>query len=431
VSDEGPFGGDVDYRRVASVAGTVLVVVLLLPFAAYAFPGLVGADHSYVVLSGSMEPTMSPGDVIVVEDVDPEDVERGDVITYRRNGEDRPTTHRVVEVQQEGDTVAYRTAGDANEDPDSGLVRPAELEGRLASVAGVPLVIPYVGHVVLFASTRVGFALLFATPLVLFVGTELRDLVRASQEAPERDDATGDGEATDGDDTDERSLPPGVEPAIVPLDEAVDEESAESDGGGEDDSAGHAGRDDSAARDEADASGDPDDGSASVTLTRGELGLGLVVMAAFSAYSVWVAYATLAVWSLTTAGAVLTGFAMLGALFLVGGGSADEDADDEAVAAPDSEDPAATSGDGLDEADDLPPVSELFEEGTTTDESGVARADTDWFDEDLRESVLEDDPWDADGWPDDESADVAVEPRDDIVFDADPTADGTEGTSDD
>ena len=78
---------DVDVRRAASTLLTVVLVLAVVPFVVYAVPGVVGASESYVVLSGSMEPTISPGDVIVVEDVDPGDVEEGDVITFRRDGD--------------------------------------------------------------------------------------------------------------------------------------------------------------------------------------------------------------------------------------------------------------------------------------------------------------------------------------------------------
>ena len=64
------------------LAAVVVVIAVVVPFAIHAMPGLIGANHSFVVLSGSMEPTISPGDVVVVEEVPPGEIERGDVITY-------------------------------------------------------------------------------------------------------------------------------------------------------------------------------------------------------------------------------------------------------------------------------------------------------------------------------------------------------------
>jgi len=58
----------VPWRRLANVVGLVLVLAVVVPFLVYAVPQVVGAEHSYVVLSGSMQPTMNPGDVVVVDD---------------------------------------------------------------------------------------------------------------------------------------------------------------------------------------------------------------------------------------------------------------------------------------------------------------------------------------------------------------------------
>lgn len=63
-----------------------------------------------VVLSGSMEPTLSVDDMIIVEKTD--DYEVGDVVMYQ--GEVNTVTHRIVEIN--GDEVI--TKGDANNTTD-------------------------------------------------------------------------------------------------------------------------------------------------------------------------------------------------------------------------------------------------------------------------------------------------------------------------
>lgn len=160
-------GVTVSLRRVAGVAATVLGVLLVGAFVVQAVPGVVGADASYVVLSGSMEPTISAGDAVVVQDVEPSSIESGAVITYVRSEGSTPITHRVVEVLDREDGLAFRTKGDANEDPDLQPV-PAE------SVTGeVWFVIPYLGHVVMFANTPTGFAVMVGLPVVAFLVSEL------------------------------------------------------------------------------------------------------------------------------------------------------------------------------------------------------------------------------------------------------------------
>ena len=170
-------------RRVAGLAATVLGVLFVGVFVVQAVPGVVGADASYVVLSGSMEPEISTGDAVIVKSVDPAEIDSGDVITFVRSEGSTPITHRVVEVVETEEGVAFRTKGDANDDPDPALV-PAE------SVTGeVWIVLPYVGHVVMFANTPGGMALFVGLPVGAFVVSELYAFTRgdtaAEQPEPE------------------------------------------------------------------------------------------------------------------------------------------------------------------------------------------------------------------------------------------------------
>ena len=163
-------------------AGQLLVTVVLLavvsPFVVFAVPHAIGADDGFVVLSGSMEPALSPGDVVIVDASVP--VEVGDVITYRTGADTVPTTHRVVGVQDGG----YETKGDANENADTGLVAPEGVIG------GVVLTIPVVGHVILWANTPVGYVTLVVAPLVLLGVTELLAWARSDPETVGDDDPT-------------------------------------------------------------------------------------------------------------------------------------------------------------------------------------------------------------------------------------------------
>ncbi|SDM15380.1 signal peptidase, endoplasmic reticulum-type [Halogranum gelatinilyticum] len=168
-------------RTVLHALGVLLLLAVLAPFVVQAVPQTVGADQSYTVLSGSMEPSISPGDVVVVDDVGASTLERGDVITFRRDGETKPTTHRIVEIRETETGRAFVTKGDANEARDGPTVAPENVVGE------VLLVIPLVGYVVQFAGTRLGFAALVGAPIALLVVSEVWKVVTSSS-----------AEATDG-----------------------------------------------------------------------------------------------------------------------------------------------------------------------------------------------------------------------------------------
>jgi signal peptidase len=175
-------------KKWAAVGLTLAVIALVVPFVIFAVPQVIGADESFVVLSGSMEPTLSPGDVVVVDATAP--IRENDVITYLTAGTGVPTTHRVVSVLPEG----YETKGDANENVDAAVVPQASVLGR------VVLVVPLLGHVLLWTNSGVGFLALVIVPLTLLALNELRDWSRReSGGEPAGETAeSGSAEASDG-----------------------------------------------------------------------------------------------------------------------------------------------------------------------------------------------------------------------------------------
>ena len=75
--------------------GRVLLGLVCLVLIATLIPPLLGYQR-YVVVGGSMEPTIHRGSVIFDEIVPVEDLRPGDVITYVPPGHDTPSTHRII-----------------------------------------------------------------------------------------------------------------------------------------------------------------------------------------------------------------------------------------------------------------------------------------------------------------------------------------------
>jgi|APHM01.1.fsa_nt_gi signal peptidase I, archaeal type len=150
------------WRSTGPIVATVLLLAVIAPFAVYAVPQVIGADEGYVVLSGSMEPTLSPGDVVIVDGSTT--IEQGDIITYATGQEAIPTTHRVVSVMADG----FETKGDANQNADHGLLTSNSVVGE------VTVIIPLIGHVILWANTPLGLVTLIVFPLTALVLLELR-----------------------------------------------------------------------------------------------------------------------------------------------------------------------------------------------------------------------------------------------------------------
>ena len=100
---------------------TGIISVLIIWFAVGVFP-----IFPTVILTGSMEPSLYPGDIAIMRKVKPENIKDGDVIQYfRRN---IFIIHRVIDIDEDGE---FQTKGDNNSAPDSELVGVGQVRGKM------------------------------------------------------------------------------------------------------------------------------------------------------------------------------------------------------------------------------------------------------------------------------------------------------------
>lgn len=159
------------WRRIASIAGFVVLFAVVAIFLLALVPSFAGADHSYVVKSDSMSPAIKAGAVVFVSEVPTDSITEDAVITFEQ-GDDQRVTHRVVEVRGAEGTTEFVTKGDANEDPDPSPVPASAVVGR------VTFHVPLMGYVVAFANTQLGLLTLVVVPALLLIVLELRDFWR-------------------------------------------------------------------------------------------------------------------------------------------------------------------------------------------------------------------------------------------------------------
>ena len=146
----------------------VLVVILALLLVGVRVIGL----QVFTVLSGSMEPAYHTGSLIYVKDVDPFELEAGDVITFMLN-EDTVATHRIVGVvpdENDPNTIRFRTKGDANSFEDGQLV-------HYKNVIGTPVfTVPGLGYVANFIQNPPGMYYAIAMGVVILLLAFLPDM---------------------------------------------------------------------------------------------------------------------------------------------------------------------------------------------------------------------------------------------------------------
>lgn len=151
-------------KKICGVFSTIIIILLALLALSLFLPRLLGYE-TMAVVSGSMEPGIPVGSVVYTKAVEkPEDLAKGDVITYEI-GEGTRVTHRITSINKE--TQEYTTKGDANDSEDAQPVGFAQIVGKLK------LSIPLLGYLSIYIKTPLGIAaaaaVIFMLILLLFL----------------------------------------------------------------------------------------------------------------------------------------------------------------------------------------------------------------------------------------------------------------------
>jgi signal peptidase len=156
------------------------IIVAAIMFATSKSPNksILGYRY-YDVLTGSMEPSYSVGDLIFVKLTDAEDINVGDPVTFNPGGnDDAYLTHRVIERLDNYDglgTICFRTQGDANDSADPFIID----QSRMIGV--VKLSIPLLGYVIQFVQYNYIMLIIFIILFSVFF-TLLRKYAEVSAE---------------------------------------------------------------------------------------------------------------------------------------------------------------------------------------------------------------------------------------------------------
>lgn len=160
------------------VTSLIFVALLIILTFTIFLPTFEGDIHFLTVRSGSMEPEIKTGNVVVSTKIDPSSIKIGDVITFHYTSDENPNrcyTHRVYDIiKTNDDSYVFQTKGDNNEDVDAKYVKPSEVIGRVC------LVLPYFGYLGEFARSLAGYILFLVLPTVLIILFEIRRIFKTN-----------------------------------------------------------------------------------------------------------------------------------------------------------------------------------------------------------------------------------------------------------
>ena len=165
-------------KKIWDMVSTVLVVLVVI-FAVFLMGSRLIGMQVFHVISPSMEPTYSVGDLIYVKTVDPDAVKVGDPITFVLNEDLVVATHRVVKVDSEN--RQFTTKGDANETEDAAPV-------HFNNLIGVPVfAIPLLGYVSAYIQSPPGMYVAIGLGIVLLAAVFLPDMLTKKNKKEEEE----------------------------------------------------------------------------------------------------------------------------------------------------------------------------------------------------------------------------------------------------
>jgi len=131
-------------------------------------PG-IGSFKFMYVLTGSMSPVIEPGDMIITKAVKAEELNKGNIITFRASG-NTLVTHRIIDTNSDG---SFITKGDANN------VEDIDLNANSENIVGKYVFrIPKGGYVIKFIQSPLGMMLFILIPIGVLAGGEIKNILK-------------------------------------------------------------------------------------------------------------------------------------------------------------------------------------------------------------------------------------------------------------
>ena len=170
-------------RRINALVSVLLIFAVLLclwvtfQVIGKGYVNLFG--HSmFRVVTGSMEPTIPVGSLLVCRQVDMETVQVGDIICFRAQESaifGQMVTHRVTGIFSAADgRLLFETRGDANLTADGFMVSQTNFVGKVIWYTGASNVL---SSILSFFSNKIGFLACIIIPILILGGLLMKEYV--------------------------------------------------------------------------------------------------------------------------------------------------------------------------------------------------------------------------------------------------------------
>ncbi len=168
---------DIERRRkkveISKKAFGIIIYIILIPIIIYNIvligqaaintnetPSVAGLK-TFVIISGSMEPYLEIGDIVIIKKCEQSEIKEGDIISFR-SGESI-ITHRINKIVKENNNIRYETKGDNNNISDKNYVKYEDIEGKMVQK------ISHLGNIILLLKNKVVIIIILIIFYIMYI----------------------------------------------------------------------------------------------------------------------------------------------------------------------------------------------------------------------------------------------------------------------
>ena len=174
---------EIKRKRIVSICVYIILIPILIYNINLIIKAIINPNETpsflgiktYVIISGSMEPKINIGDIVIEKSIKnkEEEIKIGDIISYRSG--QTIITHRIINIEEdENGILRITTKGDNNNTEDSERILINNIEGK------VIMIIPKIGYITLLLRDKIIIIVVF---IIAYIYIEQIEKIKRKKEA--------------------------------------------------------------------------------------------------------------------------------------------------------------------------------------------------------------------------------------------------------
>ncbi len=149
-------------KNIFFISLLLTLVIIISPVLPFKF-----IPKIFIVLSGSMEPDIKTGSIVITKSINPLNLTAGDIVAYNSPLNSKENIlHRIISIKSQNPLI-FKTKGDKNNSPDTWDLMSVGVLGKKI------FTIPYFGYLIAYIKSPIGFIIFTLIPAIYFIFSQI------------------------------------------------------------------------------------------------------------------------------------------------------------------------------------------------------------------------------------------------------------------